>query len=64
MIDPQAEGGLCASCGHGLVRPTARGTRYLRCLLASRDPSFEKYPRLPVLACRGYEPRPAKREGS
>jgi hypothetical protein len=26
------------------------------CLRARDDPAFPKYPRLPVLSCRGFEP--------
>lgn len=50
--------GLCATCRHALVRPTNRGTSYLRCGRASMDGRFPKYPRLPVLTCEGYEPEP------
>jgi hypothetical protein len=34
-----------------------RGSVFLLCEKALNDPGFAKYPRLPVLACRGYEPR-------
>ena len=46
--------GLCATCRHAMLRPTRRGTTYLRCGLASIDGRFPKYPRLPVLTCEGY----------
>jgi len=49
--------GLCASCAYARTTLTTRGARYTRCLRAATDPEFEKYPRLPVLVCRGYEPR-------
>jgi hypothetical protein len=49
--------GLCALCAHALVRPTNKGTVYLRCARAASDPGFARYPRLPVLSCRGYEQR-------
>ena len=32
-----------------------RGSEFLRCGLSDTDPSFPKYPRLPVLRCSGYE---------
>jgi hypothetical protein len=48
--------GLCATCTQALVRPTRRGTAYLRCARAADDPRFPKYPRLPVSSCTGYEP--------
>jgi hypothetical protein len=51
-----AGAGLCTTCRHAMVRPTRRGTTYLRCTLASSDARFPKYPRLPVLTCEGHEP--------
>jgi hypothetical protein len=47
--------GLCLSCRHARRVPTPRATYWL-CALSATDPRFEKYPRLPVLACTGYEP--------
>ena len=32
-----------------------RGSVFLQCGLSRVDPSYPKYPRLPVLSCRGYE---------
>jgi len=46
--------GLCASCRHGEPLATARSV-FLRCRLSDVDPRFARYPRLPVLACEGYE---------
>lgn len=46
--------GLCAACRHARVL-ASRSSVFLRCGLARSDPSFPRYPRLPVLACRGYE---------
>lgn len=54
--------GLCGSCVHALVRPTNRGTVYLRCGLAATDRRYPKYPRLPVTQCAGF--RPGLGEGS
>lgn len=51
MIDP----GLCGACRHALLRPTNRGTTYLRCGRAATDDRFPKYPRLPVTGCGGFE---------
>ncbi len=48
--------GLCAGCRHARLNQTRRGPVYLRCQLASTDPSFPRYPRLPVLRCAGYVP--------
>lgn len=52
-----ADPGLCAECRHAAVQ-ASRSSAFLRCGRAAVDPSFSKYPRLPVLACRGYEPLP------
>ena len=48
--------GLCAQCRH--VRPieSDRGATFYLCRRATQDPRWEKYPRLPVHACSGYEP--------
>jgi hypothetical protein len=48
--------GLCAYCRY--VRPinSDRGATFYLCERGLRDPSFPKYPRLPVVSCRGYEP--------
>lgn len=49
-LDP----GLCLSCRHALIRPTKKGTTYLRCGLAATDHRFPRYPRLPVVSCVGF----------
>jgi hypothetical protein len=33
-----------------------KGSTFYRCERSATDPSFAKYPRLPVLQCVGYEP--------
>ena len=48
--------GLCATCRHATVIQSDRGAKYYLCQLGLTDSSFPKYPRLPVLTCRGYEP--------
>ena len=55
-MDYTIQAGLCAECAHALVRPTNKGTIYLRCGLAATDDRFPRYPRLPVLDCPGFEP--------
>jgi hypothetical protein len=47
--------GLCADCRHAKAIRSDRGSEYYLCRLALTDPSFAKYPRLPVTACRGHE---------
>ncbi len=46
--------GLCATCRHAAVLASLSSV-FLRCGMAERDPAFPRYPRLPVVACRGYE---------
>ena len=47
--------GLCAECAHGRRIVTAKGSEFWLCAKSETDPRFPKYPRLPVLACDGYE---------
>jgi hypothetical protein len=47
--------GLCGACVHRQLISSARST-YVRCRLADRDSGFARYPRLPVVTCRGYLP--------
>ena len=49
--------GLCASCLHGKRVESSRGSVFWLCELSRSDPSFPKYPRLPVLTCSGYAVR-------
>jgi hypothetical protein len=51
-IDP----GLCGHCRHARIMQSDRLSIFYRCLRSVDDPSYPKYPRLPVLACAGYEP--------
>lgn len=46
--------GLCSTCRHAKRIDTDRSVFWL-CGLAAHDPRFEKYPRLPVLECSGFE---------
>ena len=55
--------GLCAACRHAAVLGS-KSSAFLRCGMAEVDPSFPKYPRLPVLACRGYDPLPGGSGGA
>jgi hypothetical protein len=54
--DPEARArvGLCLSCRHVLPVRTNRGSTFYRCGLAETDPSFVRYPPLPVLRCSGH----------
>ena len=49
------DAGLCAKCSHARIVRSDRDSMFYRCQLALSDPSFPKYPKLPVLTCRGFE---------
>ena len=63
MLDPRgidsSEGigaGLCDSCAHQQVVRNTRGSSFSLCRRSREDPDYPRYPRVPVLECRGYEP--------
>ena len=47
--------GLCDTCVHQKLIKNTRGSTFSMCERSKTDQSFPKYPRLPVLECRGYE---------
>jgi len=47
--------GLCGTCRHSRRMESDRGSVFFLCRLSFEDGRFQKYPRLPVLACDGYE---------
>jgi hypothetical protein len=47
--------GLCDSCRHQRLVRTGRGSEFSLCERSKTDESFPKYPRVPVLECRGFE---------
>ena len=47
--------GICANCRFRREQATTRGAVFYRCARADDDPSFGRYPPLPVVACRGHE---------
>ncbi|MEA2157202.1 MAG: DNA-3-methyladenine glycosylase [Solirubrobacteraceae bacterium] len=49
--------GLCNLCAHQRVVRTTRGSSFSLCQRSREDDRFPRYPRLPVTACAGYEPR-------
>jgi hypothetical protein len=53
----QDEAGLCSRCLHVQVVVSARGSRFYLCRLSLTDPSFPRYPRIPVLTCAGFAAR-------
>jgi len=48
--------GLCADCQHARRVESSRQATFYLCKRSETDPSFPKYPRLPVIECAGYEP--------
>jgi hypothetical protein len=58
----QAVAGLCAQCANVQVITSSRGSTFFLCRLSAVDPRFPKYPRLPVLACPGFQPESKTRE--
>ncbi len=51
-----ASPGLCADCVHVRVVRSGKGSTFFLCEMSKVDPVFPKYPRLPVLRCRGFTP--------
>jgi hypothetical protein len=50
--------GLCDSCGHQQLVRNTRGSEFSLCGRSRTEPErFDRYPRLPVTDCDGYEPR-------
>jgi hypothetical protein len=46
--------GLCARCRYALAKSGAQGSTFWRCSLADTNSEMTRYPRLPVLGCRGF----------
>jgi hypothetical protein len=47
--------GLCDTCVHQRVVRNTRGSTFSLCERSKTQPEYPKYPRVPVLECRGYE---------
>lgn len=52
-----ARAGLCASCAFVSRVRSDRDSVFYRCGYSAQSPAFPRYPTLPVLRCRAYEPR-------
>ena len=48
--------GLCADCVFRRTTRNRRGSVFVLCRRSASDPRYPKYPPLPVLRCRGFEP--------
>lgn len=55
MLPTAPDPGLCATCHHAQKITSDRGSEFWLCLRGLTDPEFLKYPRLPVVRCRGFE---------
>lgn len=49
------DAGLCGPCAWSR-RVMAAASTFTMCTRGLTDPAYAKYPVLPVMACRGYEP--------
>jgi hypothetical protein len=61
MAKPDA--GLCDSCRHQRLVRNTRGSVFSLCERSRTDPNYPRYPRLPVVSCKGYERRAEKEDG-
>lgn len=59
MVDAREKerAGLCATCRHARVLRSDRGAVFYQCVRAESEPQYARYPRLPMLDCKGYEAR-------
>ncbi len=49
--------GLCGACDFRRIVTSGRGSSFSLCLRSKLDPTFPRYPELPVLECRGFQPK-------
>jgi hypothetical protein len=61
MSRPRA--GLCDHCRHQRLVHNTRGSTFSLCERSKDDPSYPRYPRLPVTRCAGHEACERKPEG-
>jgi len=57
-----ARAGLCDACEHQQLVRNTRGSSFSLCRRSRDDPAYPRYPRLPVQACGGFEPRASEDE--
>jgi hypothetical protein len=55
LQQPSVKAGLCDTCRHQRVIRNTRGSEFSLCERSRNEPRFPRYPRLPVVACDGYE---------
>jgi hypothetical protein len=54
--------GLCDTCVHQRIVRNTRGSVFSLCGRSRNEPEFPRYPRVPVLECRGHESHPPEDE--
>ena len=54
-MSPSPPAGLCNLCAHQRIVRSGRGSVFSMCRRAAHDDAYAKYPRIPVLACPGFE---------
>jgi len=52
--------GLCQECSFHSLTSGKSGSEFHLCRLSRIDPTFPKYPRLPVLRCTGFKKTESK----
>jgi len=57
MPEAPKPAGLCEHCRWARIIRTPRSAFWL-CARSREDARFERYPRLPMLSCPGFEPLP------
>lgn len=55
--------GLCPSCRFVRRVRTGHGSTFYLCRRSEKDPSYARYPRLPVIRCSGFERNPESCNG-
>ena len=55
-MDDRGRIGLCERCSHSRVMRSDRGSAFYLCRVTFDDPTFPKYPQLPVLSCSAFAP--------
>ncbi len=53
-METKLEQGLCPHCAFKREIRNDRGSLFTMCLRSFEEKEYPKYPRLPVLACKGF----------
>jgi hypothetical protein len=55
---PRPSNGLCDRCRRQRLVPNTRGSVFSLCERSRDDPSYPRYPPVPVRSCPGFDPEP------